>query len=205
MNKHKTSARVPAFATTTVLVVVIAALTIAVSGLGYMQYNNLRKENKTLKDVLVNIKDKKVGEKEEGDGGSKRNEEEENTRDVTFSKEQLENFKAALNTMNTQPFEGYMAEKVEIYYNSPNKSTELEPTRATLTLDYLEKAKKPWVFPLTEEQKKKYASKEGFAELFKPSCLTGVSADSGHLVSLCFNGKKKIERILLCNDLGIFK
>ena len=44
MNKHKTSTRVPAFATTTVLVVVIVALTIAVSGLGYMQYNSLRKE-----------------------------------------------------------------------------------------------------------------------------------------------------------------
>ena len=61
MNKHKTSTRVPAFATTTVLVVVIVALTIAVSGLGYMQYNSLRKENKTLKDVLVNIKDTKTG------------------------------------------------------------------------------------------------------------------------------------------------
>lgn len=119
-------------------------------------------------------------------------------------KDTIENIKAVLNTMNTQPMESYMAPKVNIHYNSPNPATSLEVTPATLSMDYLSDAKTPWTFPLSDSEKAKYASKAGFENLFDSNCLVGRSANSEHLVSFCYNEDIKIHTIFYSRDLSIF-
>ena len=120
------------------------------------------------------------------------------------NKDTIENIKAVLNTMNTQPMESYMAPKVNVHYNSKTPDKSLEVTPATLSMDYLSDAKTPWTFPLSDSEKAKYASKAGFENLFDSNCLVGRSANSGHLVSFCYNEDIKIHTIFYSRDLSIF-
>lgn len=188
---------------TIVLQVAIAVLLVVIAGLVYLIFSG--KDLKTLftgnpkeKAEIVEEESKEVPQKEDPKPTPTP------TKSNLPDNDTIENIKAVLNTMNTQPMEFYMAPKVNIHYNSPTPATSLEVTPATLSMDYLSDAKTPWTFPLSDSEKAKYASKAGFENLFDSNCLVGRSANSGHLVSFCYNEDIKIHTIFYSRDLSIF-
>jgi predicted CopG family antitoxin len=192
-----------------VLKTVIAILAIGVCVLGFFVYQELKTENKSFKDMILDItkggKKEEVVEEDEVVEIVTDNTEEEETKapTISFTKDEIENIKAILDTLNTQPLLGYMDGDVMMYYDSAVLSETLNSTKATLKLgDYFAKAKTPWTFPLTEEQKAEYASKSEFKKFFGGDCLTGIS--NNYLVSLCFNEGKKITKMLFSNDMSIY-
>ncbi len=207
MNKHKTSTRVPAFATTTVLVVVIVALTIAVSGLGYMQYDNLRKENKRLQEQL---NEKKNKEKEEEEAHilpvptpTPTPTPEPQKPEISLANSELENIKAILNTGDTQPFLGYIEKTVLIHYNSPKQEKTFESVQATLELAEFLNGKTNWTFPISKEQKASLTQNEEFKEYTANNCLVGTYPSQKALISLCFNESKKVTKMWFCEDTSV--
>lgn len=203
-----------------VLKAVIAVLVIGVCVLGYFVYRELKTEDKSLKDIILDItkgeKEEKVVEEDVEVVTDDTEEEETKTPEVkapsiSFTEGEIENIKAILDTLNTQPLLGYMDGDVMMYYNSAELSETLNSTKATLKLgEYFAKAKTPWTFPLTEKQKAELiekqkaeeTSKAEFKKFFGGDCLTGTT--SNYLVSLCFNQEKKITKMLFSNDMSIF-
>lgn len=197
-----------------VLKTVIAILAIGACVLGFFVYQELKTENKSFKDMILDItkggKKEEVVEEDDDIEVVTDNTEEEETKTpevkaptISFTKDEIENIKAILDTLNTQPLLGYMDGDVMMYYDSAELSETLNSTKATLKLgDYFAKAKTPWTFPLTEEQKAEYASKSEFKKFFGGDCLTGIS--NNYLVSLCFNEGKKITKMLFSNDMSIY-
>ena len=203
-----------------VLKAVIAVLVIGVCVLGYFAYRELKTEDKSLKDIILDItkgeKEEKVVEEDVEVVTDDTEEEETKTPEVkapsiSFTEGEIENIKAILDTLNTQPLLGYMDGDVMMYYNSAELSETLNSTKATLKLgEYFAKAKTPWTFPLTEKQKAELiekqkaeeTSKAEFKKFFGGDCLTGTT--SNYLVSLCFNQEKKITKMLFSNDMSIF-
>lgn len=192
-----------------VLKTVIAILAIGACVLGFFVYQELKTENKSFKDMILDItksgKKEEVVEEDEVVEIVTDDTEEEETKapTISFTKDEIENIKAILDTLNTQPLLGYMDGDVMMYYDSAELSETLNSTKATLKLgDYFAKAKTPWTFPLTEEQKAEYASKSEFKKFFGGDCLTGIS--NNYLVSLCFNEGKKITKMLFSNDMSIY-
>jgi len=197
-----------------VLKVIVAVLVIGVCVLGFFVYQELKTENKSFKDIILDItkgeKEEKIVEEDEDVEVVTDDTEEEETKapevkapTISFTEGEIENIKAILNTLNTQPLLGYMDGDVMMYYNSAELSETLNSTKATLKLgEYFAKAKTPWTFPLTEEQKAEYASKAEFKKFFGGDCLTGIS--NNYLVSLCFNEGKKITKMLFSNDMSIY-
>lgn len=192
-----------------VLKTVIAILAIGACVLGFFVYQELKTENKSFKDMILDItkggKKEEVVEEDEVVEIVTDDTEEEETKapTISFTKDEIENIKAILDTLNTQPLLGYMDGDVMMYYDSAVLSETLNSTKATLKLgDYFAKAKTPWTFPLTEEQKAEYASKSEFKKFFGGDCLTGIS--NNYLVSLCFNEGKKITKMLFSNDMSIY-
>ena len=203
-----------------VLKAVIAVLVIGVCVLGYFVYRELKTEDKSLKDIILDItkgeKEEKGVEEDVEVVTDDTEEEETKTPEVkapsiSFTEGEIENIKAILDTLNTQPLLGYMDGDVMMYYNSAELSETLNSTKATLKLgEYFAKAKTPWTFPLTEKQKAELiekqkaedTSKAEFKKFFGGDCLTGTT--SNYLVSLCFNQEKKITKMLFSNDMSIF-
>ena len=203
-----------------VLKAVIAVLVVGVCVLGYFAYRELKTEDKSLKDIILDItkgeKEEKVVEEDVEVVTDDTEEEETKTPEVkapsiSFTEGEIENIKAILDTLNTQPLLGYMDGDVMMYYNSAELSETLNSTKATLKLgEYFAKAKTPWTFPLTEKQKAELiekqkaeeTSKAEFKKFFGGDCLTGTT--SNYLVSLCFNQEKKITKMLFSNDMSIF-
>lgn len=119
------------------------------------------------------------------------------------SADMIENIAAILNTMNTQPFEGYVADEVTLYYESAEPATTLkDKTQIAGTLQYFDDAKTPWGLNLPQTTIDRYKNK--FPSLFSDDCLIGHSADAGHVVSFCFTQEGKIHSIFLCRDSQIF-
>lgn len=203
-----------------VLKAVIAVLVVGVCVLGYFAYRELKTEDKSLKDIILDItkgeKEEKVVEEDVEVVTDDTEEEETKTPEVkapsiSFTEGEIENIKAILDTLNTQPLLGYMDGDIMMYYNSAELSETLNSTKATLKLsEYFAKAKTPWTFPLTEKQKAELiekqkaeeTSKAEFKKFFGGDCLTGTT--SNYLVSLCFNQEKKITKMLFSNDMSIF-
>ena len=203
-----------------VLKAVIAVLVIGVCVLGYFAYRELKTEDKSLKDIILDItkgeKEEEIVEEDVEVVTDDTEEEETKTPEVkapsiSFTEGEIENIKAILDTLNTQPLLGYMDGDVMMYYNSAELSETLNSTKATLKLgEYFAKAKTPWTFPLTEKQKAELiekqkaedTSKAEFKKFFGGDCLTGTT--SNYLVSLCFNQEKKITKMLFSNDMSIF-
>lgn len=156
-----------------VLKTVIAILAIGACVLGFFVYQELKTENKSFKDMILDItksgKKEEVVEEDEVVEIVTDDTEEEETKapTISFTKDEIENIKAILDTLNTQPLLGYMDGDVMMYYDSAVLSETLNSTKATLKLgDYFAKAKTPWTFPLTEEQKAKYTSNAEFKKFF---------------------------------------
>lgn len=203
-----------------VLKAVIAVLVVGVCVLGYFAYRELKTEDKSLKDIILDItkgeKEEEIVEEDVEVVTDDTEEEETKTPEVkapsiSFTEGEIENIKAILDTLNTQPLLGYMDGDVMMYYNSAELSETLNSTKATLKLgEYFAKAKTPWTFPLTEKQKAELiekqkaedTSKAEFKKFFGGDCLTGTT--SNYLVSLCFNQEKKITKMLFSNDMSIF-
>ena len=203
-----------------VLKAVIAVLVVGVCVLGYFTYRELKTENKSFKDIILDItkgeKEEEIVEEDVEVVTDDIEEEETKTPEVkapsiSFTEGEIENIKAILDTLNTQPLLGYMDGDVMMYYNSSELSETLDSVKATLKLaDYFAKAKTPWTFPLTEKQKAELiekqkaedTSKAEFKKFFGGDCLTGTT--SNYLVSLCFNQEKKITKMLFSNDMSIF-
>ena len=205
-----------------ILKAVIAILAIGACVLGYFVYQELKTEDKSFKDTILDItKDGKKEEVIEEDDDVEvvtDDAEEEETKapevkapTISFTEGEIENIKAILDTLNTQPLLGYMDGDVMMYYDSAELSETLNSTKATLKLgEYFAKAKTPWTFPLTEKQKAELiekqkaedTSKAEFKKFFGGDCLTGTT--SNYLVSLCFNQEKKITKMLFSNDMSIF-
>lgn len=203
-----------------VLKAVIAVLVVGVCVLGYFTYRELKTENKSFKDIILDItkgeKEEEIVEEDVEVVTDDTEEEETKTPEVkapsiSFTEGEIENIKAILDTLNTQPLLGYMDGDVMMYYNSSELSETLDSVKATLKLaDYFAKAKTPWTFPLTEKQKAELiekqkaedTSKAEFKKFFGGDCLTGTT--SNYLVSLCFNQEKKITKMLFSNDMSIF-
>lgn len=115
----------------------------------------------------------------------------------------INNITAILNTMDTQPFEGYVAGEVKLYYASNDPATTLtDRTQIAKSLEYFSDAKIPWDLRLSDQVITRYKSK--FDKLFGEDCLTGSSADAGHVVSFCFNKDGKVRSIFLCRDPRVF-
>lgn len=115
----------------------------------------------------------------------------------------IDNFTAILNTLNTQPLEGYLANEVKIFYASNTPANTLtNKARITKSLEYFSDAKIPWNFRLPSDHLAHYQKK--FDKLFGKGCLAGASADVGHVVSFCFNKEGKIHSIFLCRDPRVF-
>ena len=203
-----------------VLKAVIAVLVVGVCVLGYFTYRELKTENKSFKDIILDItkgeKEEEIVEEDVEVVTDDIEKEETKTPEVkapsiSFTEGEIENIKAILDTLNTQPLLGYMDGDVMMYYNSSELSETLDSVKATLKLaDYFAKAKTPWTFPLTEKQKAELiekqkaedTSKAEFKKFFGGDCLTGTT--SNYLVSLCFNQEKKITKMLFSNDMSIF-
>ena len=203
-----------------VLKAVIAVLVVGVCVLGYFTYRELKTENKSFKDIILDItkgeKEEEIVEEDVEVVTDDIEKEETKTPEVkapsiSFTEGEIENIKAILDTLNTQPLLGYMDGDVMMYYNSAELSETLNSTKATLKLgEYFAKAKTPWTFPLTEKQKAELiekqkaeeTSKAEFKKFFGGDCLTGTT--SNYLVSLCFNQEKKITKMLFSNDMSIF-
>lgn len=193
---------------TVVLQVAIGILLVVIAVLLYLLLqpkNSKTQEESRSKEGVEVIEEKKEEEKEVAPIKEDTATPPESTKSNLPNKNESENIKAVLDTNNTQPMGFYMAPKVEIYYNSSTPSTSLDPDGATGSLSYLEDAKTPWKFPLSESEKAPYANKAGFEKLFSSNCLVGKSANSGHLVSFCYNEDSKIDSIFLSRDLSIFK
>ncbi len=182
-----------------VLQVAIVLLLVVIAGLVYSIVSG-----KDLESIFKGNPKEKVEIVEKENEESKEDSKPTPAKSNLPDKDTIENIKAVLNTMNTQPMESYMAPKVNIHYNSPTPDTSQEVTPATLSMDYLSDAKTPWTFPLSDSEKAKYASKAGFENLFDSNCLVGRSANSGHLVSFCYNEDIKIHTIFYSRDLSIF-
>ena len=119
------------------------------------------------------------------------------------SNDLIDNFTAILNTLNTQPLEGYLADEVKLFYASNTPATTLtNKARITKSLEYFSDAKIPWNFRLPSDHLAHYQKK--FDKLFDKGCLAGASADVGHVVSFCFNKEGKIHSIFLCRDPRVF-
>lgn len=119
------------------------------------------------------------------------------------SNDLIDNFTAILNTLNTQPLEGYLANEVKLFYDSNTPATTLtNKARITKSLEYFSDAKIPWNFRLPSDHLAHYQKK--FDKLFDKGCLAGASADVGHVVSFCFNKEGKIHSIFLCRDPRVF-
>lgn len=121
----------------------------------------------------------------------------------------IENIKAALDTMNTQPIEGYMANNPVLYYANDGKVSEPHtsesPTAATLALDYFLDAKTPWNLNPTAQEIATFKQKINLdAKYFGESCIIGRSANKKHLVSLYFNNNGKIEAIIMSRTADQF-
>lgn len=115
----------------------------------------------------------------------------------------IDNITAILNTLDTRPIEGYLASEVKLFYTSSTPATTLtDKTRVAKSLEYFSDAKIPWDFRLTNERIARYKKK--FDKLFGDGCLTGLSADAGHVVSFCFNKEGKIHSIFFCRDPRVF-
>lgn len=119
------------------------------------------------------------------------------------SADMIENITAILSTVNTQPFEGYVADEVTLYYESAKPAATLkDKTQIAGTLQYFDDAKTPWDLNLSQTTIDHYKSK--FPSLFGDDCLAGHSADAGHVVSFCFTQEGKIHSIFFCRDPRIF-
>lgn len=115
----------------------------------------------------------------------------------------IDNITAILNTLDTRPIEGYLAGEVKLFYTSNTPATTLtDKIRIAKSLEYFSDAKIPWDFRLTNERIARYKKK--FNKLFGDGCLTGSSADAGHVVSFCFNKEGKIHSIFFCRDPRVF-
>lgn len=127
------------------------------------------------------------------------------TSDEVFrpSADMVENIADILNTLNTQPFEGYVADEVTLYYASAKPATTLtDKTEIADTLQYFDDAETPWDLSLPKSDIDRYKSK--FPDLFGDDCLAGHSADANRIVSFCFSREGKIHSILLCREPQIF-
>ena len=119
------------------------------------------------------------------------------------STEVINNITAILNTLDTRPLEGYLADEVKLFYASSTPATVLtNKTRIAKSLEYFSDAKTPWDLRLPAEQIARYRKK--FDTVFSENCLVGASADAGHVVSFCFTKEGKIYSIFLCRDPRVF-
>lgn len=115
----------------------------------------------------------------------------------------IRNLTAILNTMDTQPFEGYVADEVSLYYASNEPSVVLrDKTQIAKSLEYFSDAKTPW--DLTSPDSNAAHYKKNFSQRFGDGCLAGHSADANHVVSFCFNKEGKIYSIFFCRDPRVF-
>lgn len=111
----------------------------------------------------------------------------------------IENITSIMNTLNTQPFEGYVANEVTLYYESAEPATVLkDKTQIAGTLQYFDDAITPWDFNLPQNEIDHYKKK--FPSLFTDSCLAGHAADANMVVSFCFTPESKIHSIFFCRD-----
>ena len=117
-----------------VLKAVIAVLVIGVCVLGYFVYRELKTEDKSLKDIILDItkgeKEEEVVEEDVEVVTDDTEEEETKTPEVkapsiSFTEGEIENIKAILDTLNTQPLLGYIDGDVMMYYNSSELSETL--------------------------------------------------------------------------------
>ncbi|NLA43223.1 hypothetical protein GX865_03685 [Candidatus Saccharibacteria bacterium] len=97
-----------------------------------------------------------------------------------------------------------MSDRVTLYYNSADQATAIDAVGATNALLYFSDAQTPWNLRLPEAQINKYKSKPGFDKLFGAGCLTGTSANGGHIVSFCFTPEGLIHSMFLCREPEIF-
>ena len=106
-----------------------------------------------------------------------------------------ENIKAAINTGNFQPFEGYMADKVNVILEASECCGVKNSTDAALQLKYLNDAEGPWNFDQSNETIKKL--KEIEPTKYGPeSAFIGIASNE-YIVSFKFNAENKISDITM--------
>lgn len=106
-----------------------------------------------------------------------------------------ENIMAAINTGNLQPFEGYMADKVNVILEATECCGEKNSTEAAKQLEYLNDAVGPWNFDQSNETIKKL--KEIEPTKYGPeSAFIGIAANE-YTVSFKFNEENKISDITM--------
>lgn len=107
--------------------------------------------------------------------------------------EEITSLKTKTTPSSDKPIEGYLASSVTLYQNSatPWKATS-NKTEVALSLDMLGSHSQQWNFNLPEAEINRLKSKAGFEKLFGGGCLTGRTAASNSIVSLCFSKDGKI-------------
>lgn len=202
-----------------ILLIVLSVTLAGATGVMAWQMQEIIKENKELKDKVTDL----TGRIEGGNSNKTNaetstgtdtntngvNEPTNNNHQATSDKtpslyipdaKLTEHVKAVLDTMDTHPIEGYMAEKPLVIYANDGEVFNLytsSPFDAVRTLEYLSDARKPWSFANSNEEMAKY-EKFGFDKKYLgKNCLIGHSYNGQHFVSLCFNLEKKIETIVM--------
>ncbi|MFH1827559.1 MAG: hypothetical protein ABH812_04025 [bacterium] len=106
-----------------------------------------------------------------------------------------ENIKAAINTGNFQPFEGYMADEVNVILEASSCCGIKNNSEAALQMKYLYNAEGPWNFDQSNETIKKL--KEVEPEKYGPeSAFIGIASNE-YTVSFKFNKDNKISGITM--------
>ena len=106
-----------------------------------------------------------------------------------------ENIMAAINTGNFQPFEGYMANKVNVILEASECCGEKSSAEAAKQLEYLNDAVGPWNFDQSNETIKKL--KEVEPTKYGPeSAFVGIASNE-YTVSFKFNADNKISGITM--------
>jgi len=106
-----------------------------------------------------------------------------------------ENIKAAINTGNFQPFEGYMADKVNVILEASECCGLLTKNEASSQLNYLKDAVGPWNFDQSNETIKKLKELEP-SKYGPESAFIGIAANE-YTVSFKFNADNKISGVTM--------
>ena len=117
---------------------------------------------------------------------------------VTLTDKQKETIVASLNTMNTQPLEGYMADEVSVVIAASEGQGVKSPADAVASLNYFSSATTPWDFGLGASVLSSYG-KGFYAQYFGENTYVGKAA-SKQVVSFHTNSSGKIDVIFIAAD-----
>ncbi len=106
-----------------------------------------------------------------------------------------ENIKAAINTGNTQPFETYMADKVNVILEASECCGIVSKEKAAKQLEYFNDAEGPWNFDQSNETIKKLKQTEP-TKYGPESAFVGIASNE-YTVSFKFNSDNKISDITM--------